>query len=68
MAMPPLRLLALGLRPRHDLYLLYCHLAIGLSPLVGEDVMIRRMLEAAGDAVILPDTVADAIRGLQSEE
>ena len=61
------RLLVLGRRPRHDLHLLCCHLAIGLSRPVGENVMIRQMLEAAGDAVILLDIVVDGIRGLQDE-
>ena len=67
MAMLSPRLLVLGRRPRHDLHLLCCHLAIGLSRPVGEDVMIRQMLEAAGDAVILLDIVVDDIRGLQDE-
>ena len=61
------RLLVLGRRPRHDLHLLCCHLAIGLSRPVGEDVMIRQILEAAGDAVILLEIVVDGIRGLQDE-
>ena len=61
------RLLVLGRRPRHDLHLLCCHLAIGLSRPVGEDVMIQQMLEAAGDAVILLGIVVDGIRGLQEE-
>ena len=67
MVMQTPHLLVLGQRPRRDLYLLCCRLAIGLSRPVGEDVMIRQMLEAAGDAVILLDTVVDAIRGPQDE-
>ena len=53
------RLLALGQRPRHDLYLLCCH------RFVGADGMIQQTLEAAGDAAILPDAAVGAIRGPQ---
>ena len=59
------RLLVLGQRPRHALYLLCCHLAIGPSRLVGEDVMIRQMPETAGGAVIRLDNVGHDIRGPQ---
>ena len=66
--MPSLRPLVLGLRPRHALYLLCCHLAIGLSRLVGEDVMIRQMSETAGAAATHLDTVGDDTRGPQDDE
>ena len=68
MAMLSLRHLVLGRRPQHALHLLCCHLVIGPSRFVGEDVKIRQMPEIAGDAVIRLDIVGDDIRGPQGVE
>ena len=68
MAMLPLRHLVLGRRPQHAIHLLCCHLVIGPSRFVGEDVKSRQMPEIAGSAVIHLGIVGDDIRGPQGVE